>query len=130
MVSRRSAIAVRTASAGSQIRGFNAGSATFMRGCASGFFASLASAASAADLTATLAPSNARSPGQLAYIILAMLLVSLHAWPLILGTMFCGMEAPAMLEPEQSCRGRPERAKAHQSLIRITPQRTQPFIHY
>ncbi len=62
MVSSRSAIAVRTASAGSQIRGRSEGSTTFIRGCAKGFSASLASPISAADLTATLARSNARSP--------------------------------------------------------------------
>ena len=55
-------MAVRTASAGSQINGFSEGSTTFIKGCARGFFASLASPVSAADLTATLALSNARSP--------------------------------------------------------------------
>lgn len=64
MVSSRSAMAVRTASAGSHIKGFSVGSTTFIRGCARGLFASLARAVSAADLTATLAPSNARSPAQ------------------------------------------------------------------
>ena len=54
----------RTASAGSQIKGFSVGSTTFIKGCARGFFVSLARAVSAADLTATLAPSNARSPAQ------------------------------------------------------------------
>ena len=62
MVSRRSATALRTASAGSHMSGRSRGSAIFISDCARGFSASLASAASAADLTATLAPSKARSP--------------------------------------------------------------------
>ena len=57
-------MALRTASAGSHMSGCSRGSAIFISGCARGFSASLASPASAADLTATLAPSKARSPAQ------------------------------------------------------------------
>ncbi len=57
-------MALRTASAGSHMSGRSRGSAIFISGCARGFSASLASPASAADLTATLAPSKARSPAQ------------------------------------------------------------------
>ena len=64
MVSSRSAIALRTASAGSHMSGLSVGSTIFMSGCVRGFSASLASPVSAADLTATLAPSKARSPAQ------------------------------------------------------------------
>ena len=55
-------MAMRTASAGSHISGLRLGNTTFISGRASGFSASLASPVSAADLSATLAPSNARSP--------------------------------------------------------------------
>ena len=57
-------MALRTARAGSHMSGRSSGSAIFMSGCARGFSASLASPVSAADLTATLAPSKARSPAQ------------------------------------------------------------------
>ena len=89
MVSSRSAMAVRTASAGSQVKGFSDGSTTFISGCARGFFASLASPVSAADLTATLAPSKARSPvGQLTLICHRPAILRMYKH-LTLGTSFC-----------------------------------------
>lgn len=87
MVSSRSAIAVRTASAGSQIRGRSEGSTTFIRGCAKGFSASLASPSSAADLTATLASSNARSPAWHFPPLLWMFHKAVCNYTSIIGTM-------------------------------------------